>query len=418
MKLVHVFTVPISLNFLRGQVAYMKSLGFSVDVVSSPGGELNAFAVREGATPHAVAMARSIKPLLDLRAVYRLWRIFLKVCPQIVHAHTPKGGLLGIIAAFFAGVPVRIYHIHGLPFMTAGGLKRSLLRWTERISCSLAHQVFCVSPSVREVAVTEGLCKAEKIKVLLRGSINGIDAAARFSPERFGNKDRSRLRERYGIPADSRVLGFVGRVVKDKGIVDLMESWKRLSEISPSLHLLIVGSFESQDAVPADVEQFLRGDPKVHLAGHVDDTCSFFAAMDVVVLPTYREGLGMVLLEAAAMELPVVATRVPGCTDAVIDGVTGTLVPVRDSDSLTEAIRRYLECPELRTKHGRAGRERILRDFRPGDMWRELYSEYMKLLRARRRIPVASALAPRTRSDCHAATVHSPSARVFRVGIL
>src|SRR5208283_5060772 len=115
--------------------------------------------------------------------------------PRIVHAHTPKGGLLGIIAAFLAGVPVRIYHIHGLPFVTAGGAKRSLLRWTEWISCSLANQVFCVSPSVRKVAIAEGLCKAEKVKVLLKGSINGVDAAC-FSPERFGNKDRSRLRER------------------------------------------------------------------------------------------------------------------------------------------------------------------------------------------------------------------------------
>src|SRR5208337_186747 len=189
VKLVHVFTVPISLVFLWGQAAYMKSQGFSVDVVSSPGGELDAFAVQEGATPHAVEMIRGINPMHDLQALYRLWRIFLSTRPRIVHSHTPKGGLLGTIAAFLACVPVRIYHIHGLPFVTARGLKRTLLRWTERISCSLVHQVFCVSHSVREVAITEGLCKAEKIKVLLRGSINGVDAA-RFDPERFGGKDR------------------------------------------------------------------------------------------------------------------------------------------------------------------------------------------------------------------------------------
>ena len=388
LKLVHVFTVPISLNFLRGQAAYMKSRGFSVDVVSSPGRELDAFAMQEGSISHAAEMSRSIRPLHDLPALYRLWRIFRNARPRIVHAHTPKGGLLGTIAAFFACVPVRIYHIHGLPFVTARGLKRSLLRWTEWISCSLANRVFCVSPSVREVVIEEGLCKAEKVKVILRGSINGVDAA-RFDPERFGTKDRNRLRESYGIPADALVLGFVGRIVRDKGIVELTESWKRLCEAFPNLHLLVVGAFETQDPPPADVEQLLRSDPKIHLAGRVEDPSSFFAAMDVVVLPTYREGLPVVPLEAAAMELPVVATRIPGCTDAVIDGVTGTLVPVHDAGALTEAIQRYLECPELRTKHGRAGRERILSDFRPQDMWQEVYSEYIELLRERDQIRTA-----------------------------
>ena len=261
MKLVHVFTVPISLIFLRGQAAYMKSRGFSVDVISSPGRELDAFAVKEGATSHVVEMARSIKPLHDLPALYRLWRIFRSVRPRIVHAHTPKGGLLGTIAAFLACVPLRIYHIHGLRFVTARGLKRSLLRWTEWISCSLAHQVFCVSPSVREVAIAEGLCKAEKVKVLLRGSINGVDAAASFNPERFGSKDRSKLRERYGIPTDAHVLGYVGRIVRDKGLVELAQSWELLREALPNLHLLIVGDFESQDPLPADVEQVLRRRP-------------------------------------------------------------------------------------------------------------------------------------------------------------
>ena len=182
LKLVHIFTVPISLIFVRGQAAYMKSRGFSVDVISSPGRELDAFAMQEGATPYAVEMTRSIKPLRDLPALFRLWRIFRSVRPRIVHAHTPKGGLLGTIAAFLAGVPVRIYHIHGLRFLTAEGLKRSLLRWTEWISCSLAHQVFCVSPSVREVAITEGICKAEKVKVILRGSSNGVQCRRRFQP--------------------------------------------------------------------------------------------------------------------------------------------------------------------------------------------------------------------------------------------
>jgi glycosyltransferase involved in cell wall biosynthesis len=387
VTLVHITTVPDSLAFLYGQVGYLKAKGLDVQAISSPGELLTRFAAHEEIAVHAVEMPRRITPLRDLVAVTRLWRRLRRIRPQIVHAHTPKGGLLGMIAAWLARVPVRIYHLHGLPLTTATGVKRHLLRWSDKVSCRLAHQVLCVSHSLQEEAMAARLCPPHKIKVLLAGSINGVDAARAFNRKRMRPDERDAVRTRYGIPRDALVAGFVGRVVRDKGLAELVEAWKSLRDKFPALHLLIVGPFEPQDPIPEDAEKVLRCDPCVHLAGYVSDTPPLYAAMDLVVLPTYREGFGLVAIEAAAMELPVVATRIPGCTDAVQDGVTGTLVPVRDGPALAEACRRYLRDPELRRQHGVAGRRRVLRDFRPEALWKATFQEYVRLLRSCSRTP-------------------------------
>jgi len=357
--------------------------GFEVEVIASPGKELDEFAAAEKIRAYGVPMTREITPLRDLVALRKLWHHLSLSDPQIVHTHTPKGGLLGIIAAWLARVPVRIYHIHGLRLMTARGLKAQLLRWTERLACALSNHVLCDSHSVREVVVAERLCPAEKVQVLLGGSVNGVDAEGAFNPARVGTRVRSAVRASQGIPPDAAVAGFVGRLVRDKGMVVLVGAWKLLREEFPSLHLLVVGVFEPQDPVPSEVEAVLRSDPRIHLAGGVPEVTSFYSGMDLVVLPTYREGLPIVPLEAAAMELPVVATRIPGCVDAVQDGVTGTLVPVRDAAALANAMRMYLRDPELRRRHGQAGRERVLSQFRQEALWEALFLEYQRLLRVK-----------------------------------
>ncbi len=380
IKLVHITTVPETLNFLRGQVGYLKQQGFDVHALSSPGEFLNQFGDREQVTVHAVKMARRITPVQDLLAVFRLIQCLDHIRPQIVHASTPKGGLLGTISAWLAGVPVRIYHMRGLPLMTARGYKRWLLWWSEKVSCLLADQVICVSHSLREVAVSEGLCPAAKIKVLLGGSSNGVDATGRFNCDRFDADMAQETRREYEIPTDALVVGFVGRLVRDKGITELVEAWKSLRAEFPNLHLLVVGPFEPQDPVPSDVEQLLRQDARVHLTGSRYDTSPLYAAMDILTLPTYREGFPNTPLEAAAMQLPVVATRIPGCVDAVRDGVTGILVPPRNADALAEAIRVYLKHPELRRQHGQAGRDRVLKNFHQDAIWDAFYQEYRRLL--------------------------------------
>jgi glycosyltransferase involved in cell wall biosynthesis len=376
IELVHITTVPESLVFVAGQVGYMKQHGLVVHVISSPGERLDRFGQREDIPVYAVQMQRRLTPMLDMVALVRIWRHIRRIRPQIVHSHTPKGGLLGMIAAWLAGVPIRIYHVNGLPFMTEKGFRRWLLLRTERISCRLAHQVLCVSHSVRDVAIAEGICLPSKVKVLLGGSSNGVDAAVRFNSSRLSMETRERVRHENGIPADALVIGFVGRIVRDKGIVELVQAWEQLRGAFTNLHLLVVGPFEPQDPVPPNVVDRLRTDPRVHLLGYTGDTPAVYASMDIVVLPSYREGLPNVPLEAAAMGLPVVATQIPGCVDAVQEGVTGTLVPARDADSLAVALRRYLQDEVLRRNHGRAGRERVLRDFGQEAIWAAIFQEY------------------------------------------
>lgn len=382
VTLVHVMTVPQSLGFLTGQVGYMKMQGFEVHGISSPGAQLQEFSQREQIPVYAVDMSRRVTPVQDLHALVQMHRCLRGLRPQIVHAHTPKGGLLGMLGARVARVPVRVYHMRGLPFVTAVGGKRAVLRLTEKISCTIANQVFCVSPSVRAVAVAEGICPADKITVLGGGSGNGVDAQTRFNPRSIGVDMRGTIREKYGIPRDAVVVGFVGRIVRDKGISELVEAWVKLRAEFPTVHLLIVGPFEPQDPVPAAVEQELRGDPRVHLTGEEWHTPPLYAAMDLVVLPTYREGFPNVPLEAAAMALPVVATRIPGCVDAVHEGKTGMLVPVRDAHALAAVLSLYLSDPALREQHGKAGRERVVREFAQETIWQALYQEYVGLLRS------------------------------------
>lgn len=285
-----------------------------------------------------------------------------------------------MMAAALCRVPVRIYHQHGLPLMTAAGLKRRILRWTERTACRLSHQVICISTSLSRVLIAEGLCPPGKIAVLGHGSIDGVEADGKFDPARVSMEGAERVRARHQIPPSAPVIGFVGRVVRDKGLIELAQAWRVLVREYPSLHLLVAGPFEPQDPIPPDVEATLRNDPRIHLAGTVHDMPSIYRALDLLVLPTYREGFGTALLEAAAMGLPVVATRIPGCVDAVRDGETGLLVPVRDAEALTAAIRRYLGDPELRRQHGANGRRRVLRDFEPARLREALFQEYIRLL--------------------------------------
>jgi glycosyltransferase involved in cell wall biosynthesis len=381
ITLVHMTTVPQSLFFLSGQVGYMKERDFDVHALSSPGEFLARFAERERISAHAVEMPRRITPLRDVAAVVRIWAVLRRIRPHIVHAHTPKGGVLGMIGAWLAGVPVRIYHMHGLPFTTAAGWRRALLMWSERIACGLAHQVLCVSTSVRQVALDSRLCRREKIAVLGEGSINGVDAARRFNQAHLPSTLRAETRRRYRIPADALVLGFIGRIVRNKGIIELAGAWTLLRQEFPELRLMLVGPSEAQDPIPPEIDRQLRRDPRVHLIGEEWNVPPLYVAMDVLVLPTYREGFPTVLLEAAAMSVPVVATQVPGCIDAVQDGVTGLLVPPYDAAGLAAAIGRYLRNAELRVQHGAAARARVLRDFCPERIWQAIHQEYLRCLR-------------------------------------
>lgn len=379
-RILHVTTVPQTLRFLVGHVAYAKKQGFDVQILSSPGEELATFQRIMDVEAHAVEMPRRITPFRDLAAVWRMRRVMRRVQPTIVDGHTPKGGLLAMMSATLCRVPVRVYHMHGLPLVTATGMRRRLLRWAERTSCALAHEVLSVSESVRGLAIAEGLCSAEKIKVLDHGAIDGIEAQGAFNRANLPVDIGQQIRQRYHIPSDAPLIGFVGRVVRDKGVIELVRAWHTLREEYPALHLLVAGPFESEDPIPADVNDALRNDPRIHCAGMVHDMPELYAALDILVLPTYREGLSISLLEASALEVPIVATRIPGVVDAVRDGETALLAPVQDVPALTSAIRCYLNDADLRRRHGAAGRRHVLSDFDPETLRHSLCQEYRRLL--------------------------------------
>ena len=378
-RVIHVTTVPqTATSFLVGQLSYLEQHGYRVSLVTSPGDGIDQFAEQEGIYYDIVPMRRSIAPMHDLLSLRRLVRLFRRLRPQIVHGHTPKAGLLSMLAAKACRVPVRIYQLHGLRYETACGWQRSLLKGTELTACRAATGRLCVSPSLKAAAVRGNLFREAEASVLQQGSANGVDAA-KFAPDRTGVL-RRQVRRRFGIPEDAILLGFIGRLVKDKGIIELHEAWQQLRREFPQLHLMLVGPFESGDAVPSEQRAALEADPRVHLAGV--DWCArpYYAAMDVFVLPSHREGLGVVLLEAAAMELPTIATRVTGCLDAVADGKTGTLVPLGSIAQLVSAVRRYVNEPALRCQHGEAGRQRVIQEFRSTAIWSSLADYYAQSL--------------------------------------
>jgi glycosyltransferase involved in cell wall biosynthesis len=384
VRLVHIVTIPLSLWApLRGQIGFMRERGLEIHAITSPGEYLERFAAREGIPVHAVEMPRRITPHRDVIAVARIYRHLRRIRPHIVNAGTPKGGLLGMLSAWLARVPVRIYHMRGLPMETATGSRRWLLKLSEKVSCTLAQRVICVSHAMRETAIREGLCRPDKIMVPAAGSGNGIDTGERFNPDRLPLGTRHATRARFDIPIDALVIGFVGRVVRDKGVLELESAWRMLRDDFPSAHLLVAGWPESQDPIPADVAARLRADPRIRMTGGVDDMPGAYAAMDVLAVPTYREGLPNAPLEAGAMRLPVVASDISGCREAITDGVTGTIVPLYDAHALANALRAYLADPDLRARHGRAGRERVVREFRREVIWEIIYGQYEQLLRER-----------------------------------
>jgi lipopolysaccharide/colanic/teichoic acid biosynthesis glycosyltransferase/glycosyltransferase involved in cell wall biosynthesis len=356
----------------------LRDQGFDPVMLSSPGTNLSDVAAMEKVASIAVPMERQIAPGRDLVSLWRLWRTVRRVRPTIVDASTPKAGLLMGVAAWLARVPCRVYTLRGLRLETAEGLKRAILWVAEWVACACAHRVVCVSPSLRARVIGLGLVSSDKVVVLAKGS-GGVDLA-RFSPVNPGSPQTQALRVKLGIPLDTPVFGFVGRFVKDKGIRQLVESFQRLRRAYPSLRLLLVGDFEQGDAVEPEVRRCIESDDAIIRPGFVSDTAPYYRLMDVLALPTYREGFPGVPLEAQASGVPVVTTRATGAVDSLIDGVTGFLVPVGDTEALTAAIGKLLSDSELRQRMGKAGRERMERDFHPEFIWEALVRLYRDLL--------------------------------------
>lgn len=376
-RLIHVTTVPQSFGFFRGQLAFMKKLGLEIEMIVGPGEGIEAFEAREGVKVHVVPMARRIDPRADLSAIRAMRRIYRAFRPDIVHAHTPKGGLLGVLSARSARVPLVIYQLRGLRLATLTGARRALFDVIERTSLNAAHAVIANSHSLRREVIELGLTRPEHIEVLGAGSGNGVDARGRFDPSRVPEERRRELRASIGVGEGDVLAVFLARMVRDKGVCELAAAWKHIAETHPRAHLALIGGDDDTDPVPVDVLATFTPARRAHRLPATHDVASWYAASDFVVLPTYREGMPNVLLEAAAMGKAVVSTKVAGCLDCVVDGTTGTLVPSQDDRSLRTAMARYFDDAELRAEHGRRAREHMLASFDPERLWSLLAERYV-----------------------------------------
>ena len=376
-RVLHVFTVADSIGFLRGQPAFMGERGWELAVACS--GTPPAWATGAFAGHFEVQIARSVSPLADLRAIRQLMGVIRSYRPTVVNAHTPKGGLIGVIAAKLCGVPV-VYHMHGSVLETATGVVRLLLWLAEWVTCHFADRVVCVSHSLRDSAIAMGVVGQEKASVLVGGSINGIDSAVRFHPGLQGEA-RAEVRAAWGVDDATLVVGFVGRLSNDKGIRELVAAAGLLAERAPLVRFVLVGDLDERDPVGASLLAELAASANIVRVAATPHIERIYAGFDVFVLPTYREGLPTVLLEAASMSLPAVATRVTGCVDVVVDGETGLLVPAREAVALAAALQRYVDDASLRRAHGEAARALVLERFAQPRVWSALAALYEEVWR-------------------------------------
>jgi glycosyltransferase involved in cell wall biosynthesis len=360
---------------LRGRLRALRESGFHVILICSPGPLLDETAAAEGVERIPVPMERKIAPWADLISLVRLWRVLRRLRPDITDFSTPKAGLLGNIAAFLCGVPVRIYTLRGLRLETARGIQRRILRVTERVAAWCAHSVVCNSESLKKQALAHGIAPKRKLKLLGDGSSNGVDVE-HFCP------GQDSMRVALGLPRKIPVIGFVGRLTRDKGIAELILAFDSLLEVMHA-RLLLVGWFDrSEDAVDPALCRYIRDHPYIVCTGYVADTAPYYRAMDVMVLPTWREGFPNVVLEAAASGVPVITTIATGARDAVLPEVTGVLIPPGDPEELRKALLRLLKSARRRREMGAAARKWVIEHFVNGRVMRLSIAFYKSLLKA------------------------------------
>jgi len=326
-------------------------------------------------------------PISDLWSLLRLCWLLYRLKPDMTEFSTPKAGLLGSVAAKLCGVPSRVYFLRGLKLETCTGIKRRVLLAAERVASACSHTVLCNSESLRNQALALRIAPEAKLSLLGSGSSNGVDVE-RFSP------GPGVLRAQLGLPSYAPVVGFVGRLTRDKGLPELVEAFDTILAASPQAHLFLVGWFDvAEDALGRSLRSRIKNHPRIHLTGYVDDTAPYYRVMDVMVLPTWREGFPNVVLEAAASGIPVVTTLCTGSRDSVVPEVTGLLIPPGYPDAISEAVLQLLRNPELRYRMGEAARAWVLQNYVNGRVLGLTVSCYMRLLEKNqpvntRRVPV------------------------------
>ena len=385
-KIIRVTTVPISLGgLLKGQLKYMSDY-FHIIGISSRGDvkngmyEIDKVGKDENIQVIPVTMTRKITPIQDLKSVYQLYKLFKKEKPDIVHSHTPKAGTVAMLAAKLAGVKHRLHTIAGLPLLEATGAKRDLLNTVEKATYSCATKIYPNSYGLYDIIKKNKFTYPEKLKVIARGSSNGIDTTY-FNPDHFSEIENTQLRDELKISATDLVFIFVGRLVKDKGINEMIEAFKKLNATEKKCKLLLVGTYEKElDPVKPETEAEINLNPNIIAVGWQTDVRPYFAIADILVFPSYREGFPNVVMQAGAMGLPSIVTDINGCNEIITTEENGIIIPVKSSKALFLAMKLLLEEENLREKLASNSRKNICDNYEREFVWQSLLEEYKRLL--------------------------------------
>lgn len=366
---------------LKGQCSYMHENGFYVIMASADGREL-ATLLKNEICPHVVVpMTRSITPFGDLICLYKLVRLFAREKPEIVHSETPKAGLLGMLAAKIARVPIRIHTVAGMPLMVASGAKLKLLKFIERLTYSCSTNVWPNSESLKSFILQNNFTKSEKLEVIGKGSSNGIDLA-KFNKTLLRNNAVEEIKKNIAYDKNCTYLLFVGRIVKDKGITELVNCFNRLLQKNPSLRLVLVGQFEKQldPLAPATEKEITHNNSIIHIywSGRVE---YYMALADYFVFPSYREGFPNVLLEAGAMKLPIICSNIGGNIDIVTHQDTGLIYDTYNEADMQEKMELALNHKDEMAKMSEKLYEKVTTEYKRETFWAQMNQQYKKLIK-------------------------------------
>ena len=379
VKLIRITTIPLSLKvLLRGQLRYMSNY-FEVIGVSSNDKELEEVKNEEGIEVVPIEMSRKITPIQDIKSLLKTYNYLKKVQPKIVHTHTPKAGIVGMLAAKLAGVPIRLHTVAGLPLMEATGNKRKILDFVEKLTYSSATKVYPNSQGLYNFILQNKYTSVDKLKVIGQGSSNGIDTTF-FSRLQIPEEKQSQLKKELNIHPDDFVFVFVGRLVGDKGINELIEAFSKLK--TQHLKLLLVGPLESElDPLQGETLNEIETNSNIISVGFQKDVRSYFAIANALVFPSYREGFPNVVMQAGAMELPSIVSDINGCNEIIVEGKNGTIIPVKNTEVLKIAMQKMIEDKNLYHQLKKNARPMIQSRYEQSVVWDALLEEYNLLLR-------------------------------------
>ncbi|MDD2200247.1 MAG: glycosyltransferase family 4 protein [Bacteroidales bacterium] len=355
----------------------MSENGYEVGGVSSEGKELYEVNETEGIRVVALEMTRTISPIKDIKALWSFYRLCKKEKPLMVHSHTPKAGIVGMLGAQLAGVPIRLHTVTGLPLMEVTGIKRRVLNFVEKLTYSCAKKVYPNSEGLCDFILENKFTNKDKLKIIANGSSNGIDTSF-FEPEQITQEQQNQLKDDLNIFESDFVFVFVGRLVRDKGINELVSVFSKL--IDKNVKLLLVGPFE-EDLNPLQPETLdeIHSNKHIIYVGWQNDVRPYFAISDALVFPSYREGFPNVIMQAGAMGIPSIVTNINGCNEIIIDNENGIIIPPKDEKKLFEAMLSFLDNPSEVERMASKSRKLIVDRYEQSVVWYELLKEYRML---------------------------------------